>query len=1458
MPSLGSIRYSNGYGKSAEVGVNLESVAGIQDGFVTRYDSSGRAIWSARIAAVSTVSYGYKVAVDSSDNVYVVGMVGSNATFYHADGTEYGPVQFTIGSTDGFIAKYSSAGVVQWTAKFGTTTGDIGYGIAVDNLGGIYVTGSSGAATMVAYNSNGSAFSPTVANAGGTDVFLVKYTSSGSVSWLTRISSTTADIGWTVTADSSGNAYIGGINGAAIATIYSATGVAFGTTIPASSGFVVKYNSSGIAQWMSRVAPGTVYAVAVDSSGNVYFGGQAGGTVTAYNSSGTSFGSLTPTTGQDGFVVKLNSTGAVLWFVFLISGQGTDSVRHMVTDSSDNLYVAGLMNSSGAAITIKNSNGTTFASLATVGGTEGVVIKYNSSGNGQWAARLGSVGEDFAYGVAVDSSGNVSITGQAANSASLNVYNANNTLFGTLTYSNLTAISAFLVRYNSSGAVQWAAKMGSSVNGTLTTGVSVDSGGNIYVTGYFNASYLSLYGNLLSFFLTIPNAGGTDAFMVKYNSNGAPQWAARVASSVADIGNAVLLNSDGTSYFCGQTGGVATIYDSTGTPFGTTIATNGSSDAFVVKFDAAGYVLWVTRIASTNADFARRVKTDSSGNLYVAVGCGNTGALTTTIYNSDGTTFGTVTTATGGTDTLLVKYNSDGFGQWASRISSSVNDNPSGLVVDPNGNIIIAGQNSGAATITAYNSDTTAFATTLTNIGGGDAYVVKYNSSGFVQWVTRIGTTGADNVNNIAVDSASNIYIAYTAAATLPTSIYSAGGALFATVTSLGNLDLILIKYNSSGIAQWYSRCAGTGADSAWSVSVDSSDNVILTGLYTGLVTITNSNASTYTTFNSSPGDSFMVKYNSAGFVQWVTRIANSTTTDSLRSTGTDGNGNIYVTASAGSTTTQTTILNPDTTTFGTPYGLMTLFKLDSSGYCKWIQSMSAAPDDISVNAYGDCLVCGSSASGVPVYIYNSDSSPYKVLSAIADQDSFVVKYSSDPAPQWGAIITSSGIDTGYGVATDSSGNVYTITQSGVIGVGNSIRIFNANGTVGQTLSSLNSSDFILAKHDTNGTVLWAARMGSTNADQGYAIATDSNGDVYVTGFMGNAIFGIYNANGTLFGTANTAGNNDCVIVKYNSSGTVQWFARVAGAAADAGFGIKIDSGNNVIITGQITTGTPQAQVFPSTSNTSASYTFTNSGSTDAFIVKLTGGGIFVWAARVASTSGEIGYGLAVDSSDNIFVTGSYGTAITTAFNSNGTSFATTLAASTSSTEIFLVKYNSSGFVQWITRYVSSGTSDIGYAVACDSAGSCYMLGQGASGTPYNSNGTTATGITVVGGNDMILIKYNSTGFVQWSTRIGGGGADTGISIAVDSGGNIYVAGIAATNNVLFSSANGTLTASPFVTTLGTGTFFAKYDSSGNVIWVSGMYGQGNDGPRAISVDSSGNIYIVGYLTAGIFTPSNA
>jgi hypothetical protein len=220
----------------------------------------------------------------------------------------------------------------------------------------------------------------------------------------------------------------------------------------------------------------------------------------------------------------------------------------------------------------------------------------------------------------------------------------------------------------------------------------------------------------------------------------APSWLwARSAGGMGDDrGRSVCTDASGNVYVTGY-------FYSQSISFGSFTLNNANStnyDLFIVKYDASGIPLWAQRAGGTSSEYAYGITTDAGGNV-----------LLTGSFNSSSITFGsTVLTNTSANDDIfLVKYDPSGNVLWAKKAGSSSSDIAQSVASDTAGNVVITG---------SFNSASIVFGTdTLTNSGGRDVFVMKYDAFGNELWATSAGGTADDYGYDVSADNNGNIMV---------------------------------------------------------------------------------------------------------------------------------------------------------------------------------------------------------------------------------------------------------------------------------------------------------------------------------------------------------------------------------------------------------------------------------------------------------------------------------------------------------------------------------------------------------------------------------------------------------------------------------------------------------------------------------------------------------------------------
>ena len=434
--------------------------------------------WSSAQATVSVFGgassdLGYSIAVDSSGNVYTSGSFQGTVDFDPGAGEAN---LTSAGGSDVFVSKLDSSGNFVWAKRFGGTSTDAGFGIAVDSSGNVYTTGSF----FGTVDFDPGAGVADLTSAGERDVFVSKLDSSGNFVWAKRFGGTIADVGRIIAFDSSGNVYT---TGYFFSTADFDPGA--GTTNLTSAGgaevFVSKLDSSGNFVWakgLGGISTDEGYSIGVDSSGNVYTTGYFNGTVDFDPGAGVT--NLTSAGGNDSFVLKLDSLGNFVWAKGL-GGTAADVGRTIAVDSSGHVYTAGYF--IGRADFDPGAGQANLTSASGSGGSDRDVFvsKLDSSGNFVWAKGLGGTAADESNSIAVDSSGNVYTTG---------FFNGIADFDPGAGEANLTSAGgndSFISKLDSSGNFVWAKRLGGT-SSDLGYPIAVDSSGNVYTSGSFQGT----------------------------------------------------------------------------------------------------------------------------------------------------------------------------------------------------------------------------------------------------------------------------------------------------------------------------------------------------------------------------------------------------------------------------------------------------------------------------------------------------------------------------------------------------------------------------------------------------------------------------------------------------------------------------------------------------------------------------------------------------------------------------------------------------------------------------------------------------------------------------------------------------------------------------------------------------------------------------------------------------------
>jgi hypothetical protein len=458
--------------------------------------------------------------------------------------------------------------------------------------------------------------------------------------------------------------------------------------------------------------------------------------------------------------------------VSVFGGAGNEEARSMALDRNGNIYSTGYFTG-----TVDFDPGEGVVNLTSLGLNDIFILKLNAAGNFLWVKRLGGAESEAAATIAIDRDGNVVISGNFKGTVDSDPGEG---------VENLTSVGdddVLVAKLDSSGNYLWAKSFGGTGRDSgLFVAVNID--GNICITGIFSNTVDTDPGIQIS---NLTSMGGLDVFVAKFDSSGNHLWSNGRGGSGTEVGQSVAFDSGGNVYSVGYFNQTVDFDPSDSVA---NLVSLGGNEVFISKFDSAGAFLWAKRIGNNGADGGASVAFDSTGNLLV------TGYFTGQVdFDPNG---GVVNlTSVVNSENFISKFDPSGNLLWANRIGGSGADRGINIAVDSDGNIFSTGFFNGTVDF-----DSSERVVNLTSSGGSDIFISKFNASGNLLWVKRIGGSGADRGINIAVDVLGNSYTSgyfSISAENVTGSIDFDPGEGITNLASTGGYDIFTLKLNPLG-----------------------------------------------------------------------------------------------------------------------------------------------------------------------------------------------------------------------------------------------------------------------------------------------------------------------------------------------------------------------------------------------------------------------------------------------------------------------------------------------------------------------------------------------------------------------------------------------------------------------------------------------------------------------------------
>ena len=849
-----------------------------------------------------------------------------------------------------------------------------------------------------------------------------------------------------------------------------------GGYIVKSNNKLIKYNKERDVVWKNEIETDkadVINSITETADGGYIIGGIFDSTTTDLGNGVT----LSNNGETDGMIIKYNAKGETEW-AKAIGGDSYDSIYSVQPTTEGGYIVVGEFYSSridlGNGVTLNNN-----------GKHDGMIIKYSSEREVEWAKAIGGDSIESIDSVQPTADGGYIVVGK--------FYSSSIDLENGVTLSNNGLSDVMLIKYSAKGKVEWAKVIGGNRYESIDS-VQLTIDGGFIVGGYFSSDSIDL-GNAIM--IKHETSSSNNGMLIKYNVEGEAEW----AKAIGDDVNSVKQTTDGGYIVTG-------IFRTSSIDLGDGMILNGHNgmDGMLIKYNEDGETEWAN---VTGYDIVSIIQTSDKGYIVGGLFSGsiNFGNGVTLVNNA------MYNTSIG----MIIKYKANGEAEWAKVVDNQIRM----LEEDTDESYIISGN----------------FFSSSLDLGNGVTLSNNnYLGSGMFAKLSKVELANINVADAKVIGGDDNDYI--NSVEQTADGGYIVGGYFYSSSLDLGNgvvlnnkgnNDGIIIKYNKEGKVEWTKVIGESGYDYISSIK-QTADGGYIAGGYFKSSSIDLGNGVTLKDDDSS-GNGMLIKYNKEGEAEWANAIdGNSINSISLATETADGGyivGGSFKSSSIDLGNGVTLIKNSKNTSVENAM----LIKYSAKGEAEWAQTIGGKDND-SINSVEQTADGGYIVGG------NFKSSSIDLGSGITLNKTFdktcgmLIKYDQEGEIEWAKEIGANDRSYIYSVKKTTDGGCV------VVGYFDDRNLDLGNGV---TLSNSGSKNCgMLIKYNAEGKAEWANAMGGNEHDDIRSVQETTDGEFIVCGQISSKVIDLKN-NGIRLERINQSNSEAGMIIKYNAEGRAEW-----------------------------------------------------------------------------------------------------------------------------------------------------------------------------------------------------------------------------------------------------------------------------------------------------------------------------